>query len=107
MGHFTFKASSTCQHHQQREFDNSEDEDEHDNNQDNAESEEPPPPRQPPPRNQPQLHPPSQTAEQMYNPKLWLNNPELCEMIGRSLGASLHILDLGLGASKIEAKMKY
>jgi DnaJ-class molecular chaperone len=28
-------------------------------------------------------------------------------MIGLSLGASLHILDLGLGASKIEFKMKY
>jgi len=45
----------------------------------------------------------------MYDPKLWLNlnNPEMCEMIRRSLGASLQILDLGLGASEIEAKMKY
>ena len=31
----------------------------------------------------------------------------MCEMIGLSLGASLRILDLGLGASKIEFKMKY
>jgi DnaJ-class molecular chaperone len=29
------------------------------------------------------------------------------EMVGRSLGASLQILDLGLGASEIEAKVKY
>jgi len=28
-------------------------------------------------------------------------------MIGRSLGASLHILDQGLGASKIEVRIKY
>jgi DnaJ-class molecular chaperone len=31
----------------------------------------------------------------------------MCEMVGRSLGASLQILDLGLGASEIEAKVKY
>ena len=31
----------------------------------------------------------------------------MCEMIGRILGASLQILDLGLGASEIEAKVKY
>ena len=29
------------------------------------------------------------------------------EPVGRSLGASLQILDLGLGASEIEAKVKY
>jgi curved DNA-binding protein CbpA len=28
-------------------------------------------------------------------------------MVGRSLGASLQILDLGLGASEIEANVKY
>ena len=88
------------------ESDNSDNEDELSNNQDNAESEEPLPPRQPPPRNQPQPHP-SQHAKRIYDPKIWLNNPEMCEMIGRSLGASLQILDLGLGASEIEAKMKY
>ena len=33
----------------------------------------------------------------------------MCEMLDHSLGASLQILDLpvGLGASEIEAKMKY
>jgi len=87
------------------ESDNSDDEDEHDNNQDNAESREPLPPRQPPPRNQPP--PPSQPAERIYDPKLWRNNPKMCEMVGHSLGASLQILDLGLGASEIEAKVKY
>ena len=66
------------------ESNNSDDEDEHDNNQDNAESRESIPPRQPPPRNQPP--PPSQPAKRIYNPKLWLNNPEMCEMIGHSLG---------------------
>ena len=66
------------------ESDNSDDEDEHDNNQDNAESRESIPPRQPPPRYQPP--PPSQPAKQIYDPKLWLNNPEMCEMIGHSLG---------------------
>ena len=89
----------------ENESDNSDDEDEHDNNQDNAESREPLPPRQPPPKNQPP--PPSQHAERTYDPKLWLNNPEMCEMVGRSLGASLQILDLGLGASEIESKVKY
>ena len=59
------------------ESNNSKDEDEHDNNQDNAESRD-----SPPPRNQPQPPPPSQPAEQIYDPKLWLNNPEMCEMIG-------------------------
>ena len=88
------------------ESDNSDDEDEHNNNQDNAENEEPLPPRRPPPRNQPPP-PSSQSTERIYDPKLWLNNPEMCEMIGRSLGASLQIFDLGLGASEIEAKMKY
>jgi curved DNA-binding protein CbpA len=29
------------------------------------------------------------------------------EMVGRSLGPSLRILDLGLGASEIEVKLKY
>jgi len=67
------------------------------------------PPWQPPPRNQPQPQPapPSQPAKRIYDPILWLNNPELCEMIGRSIGASWQILHLGLGASEIEAKMKY
>jgi hypothetical protein len=88
------------------ESDNSDDEDEHNNNQDNAENEEPLPPRRPPPRNQPPP-PSSQSTERIYDPKLWLNNPEMCEMIGHSLGPSLQILDLGLGASEIEAKMKY
>ena len=54
-------------------------------NQDNAENEEPLPPRRPPPRNQPQPPPPSsQPTKRIYDPKLWLNNPEMCEMIGRS-----------------------
>jgi len=65
---------------------NSDDEDEHDNNQDNAESREPLPPRQPPSSNQPP--PPSQPAQRIYDPKLWLNNPKMCEMVGRNLGAS-------------------
>ena len=70
------------------ESDNSDDEDEHDNNQDNAESRESLPPRQPPPRNQPP--PPSQSAKWIYDPKLWLNNPEMCEMIGHSLLGDLY-----------------
>ena len=28
------------------------------------------------------LPPPSQPAKRIYDPKLWLNNPEMCEMIG-------------------------
>ena len=36
-----------------------------------------------------------------------LNDPEMCEMVGRSLGPSLQILHLGLGASEIEAKGEY
>jgi hypothetical protein len=31
----------------------------------------------------------------------------MCEMVGRSLGPSLQIIDLGLDASEIEAKVKY
>jgi len=49
-----------------------------------------------PPRNQPQPPPPSsQPTKQIYDPKLWLNNPDLCEMIGPPfLVPSLKILDL-------------
>ena len=73
--------------------DNSDSEDKHNNNHESNKNQPPPPPPQP--------------TEQTYDPKQWLNDHNMCEMVGHNLGPSLCILDLGLGASKIEVKLKY
>ena len=48
--------------------------------------------------------PPSPTQ---YKPKRWLNDPDFCEQVGRSMFHSLTILGLGLGASETEIKVHY
>jgi hypothetical protein len=41
------------------------------------------------------------------NPKCWLNDPTLSDMVSRSMCHALKIFGLGLGASKTEQKLKY
>jgi len=66
----------------------------------------PPPPHHPsPPLSRP---PPAETEESTYDPKRWLNDPEFCSMVGRSMSHSLKILGLvGFGASEMEIKVHY
>ena len=71
------------------------------------------PPQSPPPRpHRPPSppHPPpddNATNDATYNPKRWLNDPDFCSMVGRSMFNSLIILGLGLGASEMEIKVHY
>jgi len=48
--------------------------------------------------------PPSPTQ---YKPKRWLNGPNFCKQVGRSMFHSLTILGLGLGTSETEIKVHY
>ena len=42
-----------------------------------------------------------------YEPKRWLDDPDFCEQVGRSMFHSLTILGLGLGASETKIKVHY
>ena len=58
-----------------------------------------------PPRTSQGHTPPPYPAQ--YGPKRWLNDPDFCEQVGRSMFHSLTILGLGLGASETEIKVHY
>ena len=65
----------------------------------------PPSPRRTPPPHEPRSHRPPYPAQ--YEPKRWLNDPNFCKQVGRSMFHSLTILGLGLGASETKIKLHY
>ncbi len=87
--------------------DNGDNENNNDNGNDKSNGRHQPPPspqHAPSPREPPtsSLSPPTQ-----YKPKQWLNDPNFCAQVRRSMFHSLTILRLGLGASEIEIKIHY
>ena len=68
-----------------------------------------PPPRRPPPPRSPQQQLPREgdSATDEFDPRRWLDNEELAEMVSRSMCHALKIFGLGLGASETEQKVRY